>query len=55
MTGQGWVTGSDIVSRPPTKEYREGWERIFGRKESLPEAEKPTKATQSQPSESAKE
>lgn len=33
MTGQGWATGSDIITKPSTKEYREGWERIFGKKD----------------------
>ena len=26
-----------IVCRPPTDEYREGWERIFGKKENSEE------------------
>ena len=31
MTGKGWATGSDIITKPSSKEYREGWERIFGK------------------------
>lgn len=25
-------TGGRLVSKPPTKEYEEGWDRIFGKK-----------------------
>lgn len=36
MTGKGWVDGSDIRSRPTTKEYRDNYDCIFRkRKEKI--------------------
>ena len=37
------ITGAYIESKPPTEEYRKGWERIFGKKkdENPPKVDKP--------------
>jgi len=29
------ITGQALVSKPATKEYEDGWDRIFGKKEAL--------------------
>lgn len=37
------ITGAYIESKPPTEEYRKGWDRIFGKKkdENPPKVDKP--------------
>jgi hypothetical protein len=35
MTGQGWITGSDIRSRPSTKDYRENYDSINWRQKKV--------------------
>ena len=29
--GKNDITGAALISHPPTDEYREGWERIYGK------------------------
>ena len=40
MTSKNDVTGDPLISKSPTDSYRDGWDRIFGKK---PKKEKPTK------------
>lgn len=35
MTSKNDITGDDIKSKTNSGKYRDGWERIFGRKKSL--------------------
>jgi len=30
MTGHNDITGDTLISKPTSKEYEEGWDRVFG-------------------------
>ena len=32
MTGHNDITGDSLISKPTSKEYEEGWDRIFKKK-----------------------
>ena len=32
MTAKNDITGDPLVSKSPTESYRDGWDRIFGKK-----------------------
>lgn len=32
MVDTNEITGSRLTTKPPTKEYEDGWDRIFGKK-----------------------
>lgn len=38
------ITGADLKSKPATADYRSGWDRIFGKKEPVPEPKWPETA-----------
>ena len=35
MTSRNPITGDKLQSKPATKEYRDGWDAIFGKAEAL--------------------
>jgi hypothetical protein len=53
MTSHNPITGDKLQSKPATKEYRDGWDAIFGKKDHPPcteECKQPKEDGSSKPS-----